>query len=244
MSLSEAIEDLYQVFASYPLRQNMPACSCCVAPEEISALLSRPLRELDEQHLDHFAFSATTTWGEPADYKHFLPRILELAGRPGKSCELGLELWIVAGKLADNRWTDWPMPEREALARWFMALWEEILTRYQPGWNGYDDLRFLENISTAVDDLSPFLDRWAAKLELSALLLLADFIVGRLGDAMRAKGGWQKVRQREHIVHWFGDPARAESLDRGIERYIEDPRAETMATGLDFWRSMTGHTGG
>lgn len=242
MSLPEATENLYEAFASYPLRPDMPACSCCTPKDDFVTLISVPLRDLSEEQLDQFAFSAITTWGDLEDYKHFLPRILELAGRPGKSFDLGLEFWVIAGKLRDNGWTDWPTPEREALEAWFMALWEDILTRYQPGFDGLDDLNFLEHISTAVDDVSPFLDKLAARTDLAALLFLADYVVNRLGDAMRAKGSWQKVRQRPTIVEWFSDPVRGEALDRGIERYIDDPMAETLATGLDFWRSMTGRT--
>jgi len=244
MNLPDAVENLYRVFASYPLRTDIPACSCCTTAEEITGLTSAPLRKLGEEQLDHFAFKATTTWGDLEDYKHFLPRILELAGEPGKSFELGFEMWIIAGKLKDNGWTGWPAPEREALGTWFMALWEDILSRYRPGWDGHDDIDFLEHATGAIDDLSPFLDAWAARSDLPALLLLADFIVNRLGDAMRAKGGWQKISQREAIVRWFIDPARGEALDAGIERHIDEPQAETLATGLDFWRSMTGRTGG
>lgn len=242
MSLAEAVEGLYQAFASYPLRSDMPACSCCTTSEQIAALLSSPLRELDEEQLEDFAFKATSTWGDLEDYKHFLPRILELAGTPGKSFDYGLELWLIAEKLRYNEWTDWPAPEREALEVWFMALWGEILTRYQPGFDGLDDLNFLKHMSAAVEDLSPFLDKLAARTDLPALLFLADFVINHLGDAMRAKGGWQKIRQRPTIVEWFSGPARGEALDRGIERYIDDPDAETLATGFDFWRSMTGRT--
>lgn len=244
MSLPEAIEDLYQAFASYPLRQDIPACSCCTSPDQISKLFSKPLRELDEEQLDHFAFKATTTWGELEDYKHFLPRILELAGESSKSFELGFEIWVIAGKLKDNGWTDWPAPEREALETWFMALWEDILSRYRPGWDGRDDIDFLAHAAGAIDDLSPFLDKWTASRELPALLLLADFAINELGDLLQAKGGWQKIPQREDVVRWFSDSVRGEALDRGIERYIENPQAETLATGLDFWRSMTGRAGG
>lgn len=244
MDLSDAIENLYRAFASYPLRPDMPACSCCTLEDKFDILVSVPLRDLSEEQLSHFAFSAISTWGELEDYKHFLPRILELAGKQEVILDIGLELRAITAKLKDNKWVAWPVPEQAALEAWFMALWGDILIHYQPGWDGYNDRQFLEHAAGAFDDLSPFLDKWAASKELPALLLLADFAINELGDLLQAKGGWQKIPQRGDVVRWFSDPARGEALDRGIERYIEDLQAETLATGLDFWRSMTGHAGG
>lgn len=244
MSVGIAVEELYRVFARYPARPGMEGCPCCTTDEDKAELASAPLRELSARQIQRFAFKAITTWGEVEDYKHYLPRILELAAEPDPEHDIGLEPWLIAGKLKGNGWDGWPAPERKALEAWFIAFWEDILAHYRPGWDGYDDLQFLENVAEAFDDLSPFLDRWADNVTLPALLMLADFIVNELGDLMQAKGEWRNIPRRQALTAWFSDPARGKTLDAGIERHIDDPQAETLAAGLDFWRSMTGRAGG
>ena len=69
--------------------------------------------------------------------------------------------------------------------------------------------------------------------------MLSDFIVQELGGLLQANANWRKHPQREELVLWFSDPARGQALDAAIERFIDDPSAETLAIGLDFWRSMT-----
>ncbi|WP_431166677.1 hypothetical protein [Tenacibaculum halocynthiae] len=78
--LQESIKNLYKVFTPYIIVDNLRdrCCSCCVTDEEIKALLSKPLTELMEEDICHFMTSALTTFGNLEDYKHFLPRILEL----------------------------------------------------------------------------------------------------------------------------------------------------------------------
>src|SRR5215217_3970660 len=84
-ALTEATERLYHTFAPYPLRPVIAACPHCVEAGTIpradrDAMRRAPLRALDAEHLRRYATSALTTWGDDVDFRHFLPRLLELAG--------------------------------------------------------------------------------------------------------------------------------------------------------------------
>jgi hypothetical protein len=57
----------------------MTYCSHCIDPTQVAVLLATPLREIDAQLMGHYRWNATAeTWGDWDDFKHFLPRLLEL----------------------------------------------------------------------------------------------------------------------------------------------------------------------
>lgn len=76
--LNEAIERLYSTFGSYPLRDRIDSCPCCRGPQETRHLHTKTLRELSAEDHGLYAFRAMTTVGDVDDFRHFLPRILEL----------------------------------------------------------------------------------------------------------------------------------------------------------------------
>src|SRR5215469_6603849 len=69
--LEQARAQLYAVFARYPARRTMQACSCCVKHEEIVALTAVPLNSLSGEDLGRYAFKAMTTWGDSEDFRSF-----------------------------------------------------------------------------------------------------------------------------------------------------------------------------
>lgn len=113
-----AIARLYQTFARFDSSlKTMAACSCCVTRDEVEALFSAPLAQLPPNRLQRYAFKAISTWGDENDFKHFLPRLLELALKNdliGDSLAFGFEK---AG------WPSWAEVEVEAVrAFWPFAV--------------------------------------------------------------------------------------------------------------------------
>src|SRR6267143_4064753 len=76
--LRDAIEPLYVAFSQYRLRERIVACNHCHGSEDDRLLRSKQLRELGVQKLHHYIGDAMTTWGDDYDFRHFLPRILEI----------------------------------------------------------------------------------------------------------------------------------------------------------------------
>src|SRR5690242_13694260 len=105
------VEVLYQVFKPYRLGDHFVGCSHCVSAEWSRKLAETPLAALGVEDLDLYAFKAMTTWGEVDDFKHFLPRIFELALIEPE----GFNFYeVLFGKLAYGNWHDWPSQERAA----------------------------------------------------------------------------------------------------------------------------------
>lgn len=80
MEIKNSIENLYKTFSKYTILGNLRdrSCDCCVTNEEIKSLMSIQLKDLSEDKIGKYMRSAITTFGDENDYKHFLPRILEL----------------------------------------------------------------------------------------------------------------------------------------------------------------------
>src|SRR5437588_624905 len=76
--LKLAIERLYQTFAIYPFKPTMEGCPCCVSDSDKEKIHSKKIRQLEGDDLSRYASKAMTTWGDTEDFKHYLPRILEL----------------------------------------------------------------------------------------------------------------------------------------------------------------------
>ncbi len=79
-ALQEAITRLYEAFSHESKPSVIDWCSCeaCAPRDNVSVLISKPLRSLTPDELTHYASSAFLTAGSEADFKYYLPRILEI----------------------------------------------------------------------------------------------------------------------------------------------------------------------
>jgi hypothetical protein len=108
------IENLYTVFSKYQKPKSLDAAPTRDAKAIYADLTSTGLRELKAENLERYAPFAVTTVGTLGDYKHFLPRILELS----VSDELhtyGLEANTIAGKLLYGEFFEWPDDEKDSV---------------------------------------------------------------------------------------------------------------------------------
>lgn len=149
--------ELYHAFATYRHPTRLEGCPCCTSADESAELLAVPLASLPADRLDRYAFKATTTWGTLADYKYFLPRILELSRSGALLCDLEVTL----GKLGYNRFADWPESEQAAVLGYLME-WAREAAELRD-YVAFDSL--ICGIS-AFTDVRPFLrvaDTWTAQ---------------------------------------------------------------------------------
>ncbi|BDD04013.1 hypothetical protein [Aureibacter tunicatorum] len=126
-----SVMNLYQVFSRYPLDKNMQASPIYgdKVKEWNLSISRKPMQEMNGDELSFLAFKVGYTWGTESDYKHFLPRFLELIA----SCQEGLiETFMVFQKLEYFDWHSWRKEENEAVNEFIEAFWEQMLN---------DDLR-------------------------------------------------------------------------------------------------------
>ena len=219
-SLTTAIEGLYHTFAHY---RGGPTegCPCCVTPERRARLHARPLREIAADDLGVYAFKAMSTWGGVDDFRHFLPRIFEIAATD----ELGYDpQTVVGGKLVYAKWREWRAREQEAIEAFLFAWCDDARTN----WRGSDALSssILAGLEPEVllrawrDDQRPACDgAWLELLE-------------RLSSS-RTLDPWTSPEASDVISHWLWEPPQRARLMRMIEALPDEVERQIARDHLD-----------
>jgi len=213
-NLDAAIERAYLVFARYESVPPLPVhcCQYCIKPEDQEILFCRPLRDLTWAELEYYGFKAVTSFGTIDDFRHFLPRILELFMMEAP-CRYNEE--TASGKLQHARWTSWPSDEVKAVNGFFESWWK---WRLETNFHERDNLEHLVSIlGTVFDDLSPFLSYWDAQWPVSrpAAKHLAQFVDDTLivFDPENLGCIWGKNENHlRTIKKWLFDPRKSEFL--------------------------------
>lgn len=177
-ALTEAIENLYAVFARYLLRHSMDCCPHCTSDDDLPPLQADPLRELSADSLERFSFKAMTTWGDADDFRHFLPRLLELVARDD-----ALDFDLLTSKLNYGNWRTWPTEQQTAIEQYTMVLWQAIL-RAAPYWSRCHTTsepllsldEFLDGV-VHLGSIEPYAAFWKQEDTLPALLNLSRFVM-------------------------------------------------------------------
>jgi len=164
------IEKLYATFSAYYIKGNLRerSCDCCVTDNEIRELLSKPLKELSADEIGHFMRSAITTYGDVTDYKHFLPRILELMIDPKTDLIFDFTCFE---KLNYSEWETWPPEEQKVLDDYFICFWKEVIFNKFATDNQIDGV--FELISK-YGDKTTALDFWLQSTTQKSVLFLVE----------------------------------------------------------------------
>jgi hypothetical protein len=157
---AETIDRLYRVFATVPRPPAIEYCDCCFTAAESRALLQAvPVRDLPVEALRPYADLVLLTVGDVADYRYFLPRLLEI-GFAGDFCWPDLEPLV--GRLAHATWLSWSDTEVRAVRDVLMAEWASTLAS-DPDAADIDSV--LCAIGSAEEELGPYLAYWTARLD-------------------------------------------------------------------------------
>lgn len=126
-NINNNIKTLYEVFKPYTILDNLRdrSCDCCVTNNDIKLLLSKQLKDLSKDDLGHFFRKAITTFGDVNDFKHFLPRILELM--INHKCVI--DDFIDFEKLNYCEWLNWKINEIEVMKEFFKNLLNTALDK-------------------------------------------------------------------------------------------------------------------
>ncbi|MCO5973519.1 hypothetical protein [Actinoallomurus soli] len=179
--LGEGTERLYSAFARYPLPTELDYCEHCVTPGEVAATRARPLRLLTADDLHPLMWKALGTWGDEAELKHFLPRVLELIADDEVHEEAVASIFL--GKVA-LLWRAWPDDERAAIETFLGAWWPTTLSEFPREFSAFS---FLESNAELSVPIKPYLAHWETREDEAAARhlawLVADLWFGAFTDA-------------------------------------------------------------
>jgi hypothetical protein len=234
--VTEAIRDLYLMFARYN-SLNPERCLCCVSDEEKNRLLSKPLEELTVDDVQRYSWKALTTWGTVADFKRFLPRLLEVMVIDECSA---IEPAVLLGKLRLASWQKWPESERLSVDRYLEAVWEDCLTA-EAGSVWVDEL--LCGLGHAVDDLQPFLSSWIncrVKTGYAHLLIFVDWNAATILKRKHLQNSfWSEAgQQMSCVVTWLLDPQTMSALEEIFDTASDESFAIDLAAVIDRMSSL------
>gem|GEM_PF-4957716 len=236
-ALRDAIERLYLVFAGYRAG-HVPGCPCCVSSDEQKRLHSRRLRDLAAADLEHFSFSALNTWGTPNDFKHFLPRILELHAQR----ELMTDLQTIVGKVhQEGRWPD---PELHAVMGFAAALFDDVVARGSAS----ELSTIIESAGILGMDVTSLLERAfsARPLAPSRATILAELVTLRQ-DALTSgepRWIWWKAEGAGALDAWLLSGRAHAALLSAFLTAPDDPDAGTWAASCDIVDALGGAEAG
>ena len=220
--LEKATDTLYSVFSKYFLRGSLRerSCDCCVSDDDILHLLSRPLREIDEHGIYWFMTKAMTTFGDVEDYKHFLPRILELMQIADYSF---IDDFTIFEKLNYAEWRNWKEEEVQAIEEYFIALW---IQKIKDESASFETIRTLLEIVETYVGIDKALSIWEQHASNQSILFIVDFVWNNYNFRSDAK--------KDLLYDWFSN----EPIKEKIYKLFFETEDEVTSTKLSVVYSM------
>ena len=144
MVAHSSIEKMYAVFADVQKPNKIDFCPCCMASEEIEALISLPLNEIPRDLMCKYGGNSIYTVGGVEEYRYFFPRLLELV-------IIDRGFWpdweVVLGKLKLASWDSWDGDQKKAIESLIDECFDELINEPDPeGLNVVDIEGFLVGV--------------------------------------------------------------------------------------------------
>ncbi len=227
--LEAAIDRLYVAFAGEVRPSDIEHCPCCISDEQVDELLrSSNLRTMPADAVADYATYALTTVGSLADFRYFLPRVLQVAVTDGVDW---LDLELVCGRLRLAGWTDWSGDEQPAVRHLLNVLWEQTLHEY-PSRLALDTV--LCAIGKAEADLTDHLTAWNAALrqgDAAPAQHLSDLVSWNarvVNGRWRLRNAYWDNRDGQ-VVAWLAAESTHDAIVAGFDAATSEPALAALA---------------
>jgi len=165
-----AIEEIYDVFGRFRLAAHVEGCPHCVSDHDHARIHAAPLRSLTAHDLHRYAWKAMTTWGDINDFKHFLPRLLELAVGNGSDW---VDVELLLGKLGRAGFVHWPAAERRPVETFLWSTWNVGLAQDA---SAFDVDAWLCGVAGTGVDATPYIEAFRNNDAPTAIGHIAAFL--------------------------------------------------------------------
>ncbi len=216
-----AVEHLYAVFACYRRPSHLDASPTRDPDAILRELSSVPLRELPAASLGSYAGHAMTTVGGEGDYRHFLPRIIELSIT--RNGWMGLDPEQIACTLKYGHWRTWAEDAQAAILCAFGAAWVKTRAEMTDAFNSIDVLCGLAILG---EDIAPLLAAWTAPSSPAEVLQMAEHV--RVAADLDTQVYWKQAggQNRRALWNWARSAVVRNELEEGAIAFTAD---------ADFW---------
>jgi hypothetical protein len=213
-SLKESIDTLYTVFSNADQPTAIDACPCCISDEEINALLSKPLRDIEPCDLKNYADCAFNTVGELDDFKYFLPRILEILANHTDWWSLvvtdsGIYDYFTKPEVLFSKfkisaeWRKWPAKEQQAIIDFLGSMLDELLQREKV--TGWEIDSCMCSLAMCVDDVIPYFQKLIEPRHKHKLREFYSIHREGLEEKKTLDFWWDQIEdsQQEVVIKWL-----------------------------------------
>ena len=209
-----AVENAYVVFSGYRRPSILDSSPVKNASNILTDLTSAPLRNLSAIKLSEFVVASLYTIGTTLDYKHFLPRMLELMA--GNDIEMSIYPDLIARKLNYAHFKDWPEEEVDAIQVLFRASFKS------PDNSNIQNL-LAGNIEVG-NELEPLLNEVSAFYGANAARNIAELVVevATKIDEPSWLGLSLSEPHKEVLSSWFRSKGVFNALYRGINLVLDE----------------------
>lgn len=226
--LKASTESLYDAFSTYPGNPQMDGSPLYTDLDICNKqLYSKPLKQLTAEDLCVYVGKAMTTWGNLDDFKHFLPRIMELTAVYDSQLPAG----TVFHKLEYANWCTWPELEKKAIQEFMIALWNDLLKQLSK-----EAERIFAEYFSSLACYYPYIDEllklWDGDTGLASTKHLANFIFDE-NEALFVKGTFGALQiDSEKMIklrHWLLSYSTINRLEAAFFKYELEPFSETIS---------------
>lgn len=225
-ALDAAIETLYDTFAvysqwnkeSFKLKDNSP-------------LLSKHLRDLKGSALFEFIGCAILTMGDLNDYRHFLPRIIDLCSQ-SKDAESIHDSTLVFSRLA-YAWNQLLPTERKAIQSYLDVWFESTLCEFP---SRTRMCQVIESIACINYNMVSFLTQWSRNLSEAALQhFIEDFELLSLHSMHSSNESLQQIQR------WLYCMDTHEWLVRAYLQYSDKEWSDDLLSVIELIELRNAH---
>ena len=214
-------EELYRVFARYPLPASLWVCEQCGPEWSAESFRATPLRSLSLPQLTAVHIMAL----DDDALRHFFPRLMEVM--------LQTDAPVFDFRLADlkARLPAWESDEQDAVRSLAEAAWSELVGCYPC------ELGYFSDIPSAIDlldwcglDLMAHLDDLTTVENVSAARHLGDLV-----DAVYTMRDPFESASKTTVLEWMKNPAIGDRLQAEFFSADSDQTAAQLSRVYELW---------
>lgn len=211
--LQKIVTRAYDLFAGYKVTKPLDVCSPhCVTDEEVGQLVNLNVHHLSQKLLSTWNHAAKTHHPELSEFKHFLPRFLDLIAQfewPSHSVELTLKSF---GYYTNS---DWTKQERQLINEFGGAFFKHCLRTYDlPDVISLDEVIIM--LSSAGVDTEPLLLEWEKSPHEESVRHFADFAIW----GADLKNEFMEQELRNKMSNWLQKEGVISNFSKRVEDLI------------------------
>lgn len=221
-NLKNIVSESYSLFRDYKVSVPLDICTdCCVTKNQESELVSMDVKHIPFDLLYKYNTAAKAIKPSIEEFKHFLPRFLELTADKNflhHSAELILNRFMYHSK------DEWTLKEQDLIVRYSTELFKEYLSQHPlPEVESIDAIIKMLN-DTKVNVL-PILENWFSIKTRSSVLHLSDLICNGFISTNYDKFHSQFVDDTLYktVFKWINNDVNLAELKPIIEEMIMNP---------------------